>query len=263
MTGLDAPDAQAGEDLEPIELALWMGQLLMDNGAESERVEQTMRICGESLGSPFSAVHVTYEGLWITCRTPATSTVLRRARPSAVNMSLLEALSHVIHRVGEGAVGRRELGAALAQLQDAPRHYPAWLTGVAVALACAAFSRLFQGDWGAFLATFVGAGGAMALRHSVATRKPNRLIFAGGSAAAASFLVGLLQRCFELSATPGAAYVACALMVVPGVPSINAVQDLIKGHIAVGLARSAETVLLILAGALGILLGLALAWVGS
>jgi uncharacterized membrane protein YjjP (DUF1212 family) len=244
-----------------------MGQLLMDHGAESERVERTMHACGESLGCSFSAVLVTYDALWICRRETATSTVLRRARPSAVNMSLIEALSHLSHRLGEsvaeGGVGRRELGAALAQLERGPRHYPAWLTGVAVALACAAFSRLFQGDWGAFLATFVGAGGAMALRHSVAARKPNRLIFAGGSAAAAAFLVGLLQRVFELSATAGAAYVACALMVVPGVPSINAVQDLIKGHVAVGLARAAETGLLILAGALGILLGLGLAWVGS
>jgi uncharacterized membrane protein YjjP (DUF1212 family) len=240
-----------------------MGQLLMDHGAETERVEQTMHACGKSFGCAFSAVLVTHEALWLCRRGSVTSTVLRRARPSAVNMSLIEALSHLSHRVGEGAVGRRELGAALAQLERAPRHYPAWLTGVAVALACAAFSRLFQGDWGAFFATFVGAGGAMALRHSVAARKPNRLIFAGGSAAAAAFLVGLLQRFFELSATAGAAYVACALMVVPGVPSINAVQDLIKGHVAVGLARAAETGLLILAGALGILLGLGLAWVGS
>jgi uncharacterized membrane protein YjjP (DUF1212 family) len=70
-------------------------------------------------------------------------------------------------------------------------------------------------------------------------------------------VVSILQRCFALTATPAAAYAACALMVIPGVPLLNAVQDMIKGHLGVALARALDAGSLIIAATLGLLLGLA------
>ena len=245
-----------GSDPESTELALWMGQLLMDHGAESERVEQGITACGVAFDCHWSAVLVTYDALFVAEHGEPTE--VRRARPRVVDMHMIEELSHLRHRILEGVLSRLELRDALAKIETAPRHYSAQVTGLAIALACAAFSRLFQGDWGAFAVTFIGSGAAMFLRHFHARRKPNRLIFVGASAFAAALIVGLLQRLTNISHTPQAAYAACALMVVPGVPAINAVQDLFRGYIGVALARIAETILVILAGTLGIVLGLAL-----
>jgi uncharacterized membrane protein YjjP (DUF1212 family) len=178
-----------------------------------------------------------------------------------VNMSLIEQLSHLNHRVCRGELNAEQLRAELRSVEAAPRHYSPGLTTLAVALACAAFSRLFQGDWPAFAATFIASASAMWVRHHYAKRAPNRLIFAAFSAAVAGGVVGATQTLFELSRTPAAAYVACVLMLVPGVPAINAAQDFIKGHLTVALSRAAEAALIVLAAALGLLLGLRLAQV--
>jgi uncharacterized membrane protein YjjP (DUF1212 family) len=257
------PDAVArAASTEVLELALWMGQLLMDNGAESERVEQTVRACGEHLGGSFGAVLVTYEAILVGEPSAGGRLArMRKVRPVTVNMSMIEKLSHVSHRVQRGELRAPELRSELERIERAPRHYSPFLGGVAVALACAAFSRLFQCDWGAFLVTFAGAGAAMLVRHFYQKRLPNRLFFASVSAAVASFVVGALDPLFAWSATPGPAIVASALMLVPGVPSINAVQDMIKGHLGVAVARAFEAVLIIVSATLGLLLGIGLSQV--
>jgi uncharacterized membrane protein YjjP (DUF1212 family) len=242
---------------EDVELALTMGQLLMDHGAQSDVVEQAVRAAGTSLGIRWDAVLVTYNALVVTERSGDTyTTTVRRVGPRAVNMSLLATADQLGRQVSDGKLSSAQLGQALRELASAPRHYPPALTAVAVGLACAAFSRLFQGDWPAFAATFAGSAGAMWVRHHYAKRAPNRLIFAAVSACVAGSIVGGLQQLFGLSGTPAAAYVACILMLVPGVPAINAVQDLIRGHVSVALARGAETILVLLAAALGLMLSL-------
>jgi uncharacterized membrane protein YjjP (DUF1212 family) len=241
------------------ELCLWMGQLLMDNGAESERVERTMRAAGATFGCSWSSVLVTYDALLITELTGTSHrTKLHRVRPRAVNMSLIEQISHLSHRLNKKELSAGELRTALERIERTPRHYSAPLTIVTVGLGCAAFSRLFQGDWGAFAATFAGTASAMWVRHYYARREPNRLIFVGVSALLAATVVGALQRLLAISETPSAAFVASALMLVPGVPAINAAQDMIKGHLGVAVPRAVEAALVILAGALGLMLSLKL-----
>jgi uncharacterized membrane protein YjjP (DUF1212 family) len=245
-------------EAEAMALALWMGQLLMDNGAESERVAQTVSSCAERLGCPLLGVLVTYEALVVRAVNPRHAAELRKVRPVAVNMSLIEELSHLSHQVARGELGRAELRRELTTLEHTPRHYPPWLTCAAVALACAAFSRLFGGDWGAFVITFVGSGAAMAARHYSAKLRPNRLLFAAMSAAVAAFSVCMLQQRLALSHTEGAALTASVLMLVPGVPAINAVQDMIKGHLSVAVARACEVVVIVVSAALGLALGVGL-----
>jgi len=247
---------------EGVELALTMGQLLMDHGAESELVEQTVRQCGASLGCRWEAVLVTYNALVTTVlHGDGSRMVMRRVGPRAVDMSMVERVSHLSQQVIDGTLSPAGLKLALRQLEGAPRHYSPGLTILAVGLACAAFSRLFHGDWPAFGVTFAGTAGAMLVRHYYVKIKPNRLLYAAVSACVAGSIVGGLQSLFSLSQAPHAAYVACALMLVPGVPAINAVQDLIKGHLSVALARGLETAVITLAATLGLMLGLSFAQV--
>ena len=57
---------------------------------------------------------------------------------------------------------------------------------------------------------------------------------------------------FMLSATPWHPLMACALFIVPGVPLINFVSDMVDGYIEVGMIRALNTLLMILAMAFGI-----------
>ena len=57
-----------------------------------------------------------------------------------------------------------------------------------------------------------------------------------------------------MSGTPYHPLLACALFIVPGVPIINFVDDMIDNYIQVGIVRAVNTVLMVCAMAFGIVI---------
>lgn len=259
-----APNKKVSPSLERealadiVDLALTAGQLLMQNGAESQRVEETVQLLGTGLGCDWGNVLVSYNAIIVThVSGDEFRTKIRRVGVLGVNMSLIEAISHLIHRVEEGKYDRFKVRAELERLDATPRHYNRWVTALAVGLACAAFSRLFGGDWPVFGVTLAAATLAMVVRHELTHRNFNLLLGVIITAFVAGGLVGLANW-FQFSPHPELALAASVLLLVPGVPFINAVEDLIKGHIVVGLARGTGSGLIILAIALGLILAIQL-----
>ena len=253
-----APDKKVKPSLERealadiVDLALTAGQLLMQNGAESQRVEETVRLLGTGLGCDWGNVLVSYNAIIVThVSGDEFRTKIRRVGAMGVNMSLFEAISHLTHRVEEGKYDRLKVRAELERLSATPRHYNRWVTALAVGLA------LFGGDWPVFGVTLTAAALAMAVRHELAYRNFNMLLVVIITAFVAGGLVGLVNR-FYFSPHPELALAASVLLLVPGVPFINAVEDLIKGYIVVGLARGTASGLIILAIALGLILAMQL-----
>ena len=241
-----------------VDVALTAGQLLMQNGAESQRVEETVRLLGTGLGCDWGNVLVSYNAIIVThVSGDEFRTKIRRVDAIGVNMSLLEAISHLTHRVEEGKFDRFQVRAELDRIKATPRNYNRWATALAVGLACAAFSRLFGGDWLVFGVTLAAATLAMVVRHELTHRKFNMLLGVIITAFVAGGLAGPLNW-FHFSPHPELALAASVLLLVPGVPFINAVEDLIKGYIVVGLARGAASGLIILAIALGLIMAMQL-----
>jgi uncharacterized membrane protein YjjP (DUF1212 family) len=227
----------------------------LENGAESERVEHTIRNCGHGLGCQWSEVLVGYNALTVSYESAGEfHTKVRSTRPRAVDLQVIESISALTHRVAAGQVRPAEFRSALERIQSAPRHYSPKLTAVAVAVGCGAFCKLFHGDWGAFFATVFGASLAMRTRQCVIHRGANPYLSTTLAAAVSGTVVAVLETLFAVSATPAAALSACVLMLVPGVTFIDAVEDAVKGHLEVALARAAEAALVILFSTLGVLL---------
>ncbi len=245
-----------------IDLALWAGQLLMHNGAETQRVEETVRTLGAGLGCDWGDVFVSPTSITVTHFSQGElHTTVRRVRNAgvndSVNMALIEGISHLTHRVAEGQLDQSQVWAELWRIDLETRSYNRWLTIAMIGLACAAYSRLFGGDWSVFSTTLVSASAAMFVRQTLSQRQFNPLIIVIITAFAAGLLVGIgswLQLCHQ----PGLALAASTLLLVPGVPFINGVEDLIKGHTSVGLARGIAGLLIIFAIALGLLLAMRL-----
>ncbi|MFN2203285.1 MAG: threonine/serine exporter family protein [Caldilineaceae bacterium] len=248
---------------EVVNLALWSGQLLMENGAESQRVEETIRSLGDGLGCDFGDVFVSYNALIVSHSSRGEfRTKTRRIGPAGVNLTLVAAMSHLRHRVEEGKFDAAMVRKDLMRIVDTPRHYNRWLTVLMVGLACAAFSRLFGGDWFVFAVTLVAASLGMWVRQELARRHLNVLLVVAVSAFVAGAVVGL-TRLFAPPFATEISMAASVLLLIPGVPFVNAVEDLIKGYTAVGLARFTTSFLIILAIALGLILAMVLTGVKS
>lgn len=244
-----------------VDLALWAGQLLMQNGAESLRIEETIHRLGTALGCDWMDIFVSSNDIAVTTISGLDfRTKIRRVVGVGVNMTIVAGVSRLSRRVEHGELNRAQVRAELERIAGGSHHYPRWLVVPMIGFACAAFSRLFGGDWAVFVVTFVAASLALVVRQELTKRHFNPLLVT----VATAFVAGLLaSSALWVSTTPETALAASALLLVPGVPLITAAEDLITGHLVVGLARGFYGMLVSLAIALGLLLAINLTGVGG
>jgi uncharacterized membrane protein YjjP (DUF1212 family) len=241
-----------------IDLSLWAGQMLLQHGAASQRVEETIHHLGTGLGCDWIDILVSPNVIIVTTSSGQEfRTKLRRVVRFGVNLWVVTAVNDLSRRVTAGQMDRHQVRQALAEIDQEPLQYNRWLTVVMVGLACAAFSRLFAGDWPVFGITFLAAAVAMFVRQELSRRyfNPNLVVVI------VAFIAGLIAgsaALFQLSLTPNTALVSSVLLLVPGVPLINAADDLLKGHLIMGIARGVTGLIVSLAIALGLLLAMRL-----
>lgn len=251
----------AWEELtDVIDLALWTGKLMLEHGAPAPRIERTVELIGTSLGcdkldifvSPNVIMATTTEGLEF--RTKA-----RRVGPLHVNISRVVALGDMARDVSTGRSGRVELRRRLEKLAASQPDYPRPLAVLMVGVACAAFSRLFGGDWATFGIVLVAASIGMATRMQLAARHYAPVLTVLAVSFVASGIAALATR-WVPTATPEHALAASVLLLVPGVPLINAFEELVRGYSLMAVSRGVLGLALSLAIALGMLV--ATQWLG-
>ncbi len=250
------PPLEREELRDVIDLALWSGQLLLQHGAETERVEETVHRIGTGLGCEWMDILVSPNALVATTISgDEFRTKIRRVVPHSINMSAIVEINTVSRKVTAGQMDRFAVRQELRRISDAPAHYPRWLVVLLVGLACAAFSRLFGGDWVIFGVTFLAASLAAYTRQMLHRRQFNPLLVIAVTAFVAGIVASLSAR-LQLSATPQIALTAAVLLLVPGVPLINSAEDILKGHMVTGLVRGINGIVISLSIALGLLLAL-------
>jgi uncharacterized membrane protein YjjP (DUF1212 family) len=149
-----------------VDLALWAGQLMLQYGAQSERVEETVHHLGTGLGCDWLDILVSPNVLIVTTISGEEfRTKVRRVPDFKVDFSVVAAVNDLKYRVAAGRLDRLTLRAELERISNMPGHYNRWLVVAMVGLACAAFSRLFEGDWPVFVMTFLAAATAMFVRQ--------------------------------------------------------------------------------------------------
>ncbi len=241
-----------------IDLALWAGQLLLQSGAESQQVEETVHRLGTGLGCDWLDILVSPNALVITATSDGEfRTKVRRVVNIGVNMRVVVEVSTLVQRVLTGELDRHELRIELQRISQFQPGYSRWTVALMVGLACGAFSSLFGGDWLIFAITFAAAGAAMLLRQELGKRHFNPFL----SAVLTSFLatsIASIAPLFQLGNQPQVAVISAVLLLVPGVPLINSVQDLLKGSMLTGIARGVTGGVIAACIALGLLLAMSL-----
>jgi uncharacterized membrane protein YjjP (DUF1212 family) len=217
--------------------ALQIGRLLQQNGADTEAVEAAVARFATAFGCEANLM-VSYEALLLTLVAgDHFRTKIGHKLPAMnVGMSAIEALNRLVDEVESGRRGLAEAGAELDAIEHRPPVYTPWLVAAALGLTAASLSRLFGGDWPTFaIAGLAGAAGT-SLRLLLGRRHFNP-IFVPFAAACLSGVIGGGAVLVGAGGSPVLCLVAPAMIIVPGVPLINGVQDLIKNHMTLGLSR--------------------------
>lgn len=238
-----------------IDLSLWAGQLLLQHGAESARIEETVHRLGTGLGADWMDVLVSPNAIAVTTVSGQEfRTKIRRVVSIGVNMHILDEVNTVRRQVESGAFDRQQVRESFQRIDHLPKQYSRWQVVLMVGLACAAFSRLFGGDWAVFGVTFTASACAMWVRQELQRRYFNALVVVIITAFVAA-VIASGAALFKLSPQPQTALAASVLLLVPGAHLINAAEDLIAGHLVIGMVRGVIGGLV----ALGIALGMVVA----
>ncbi len=239
-----------------IDLALWAGQMLMQGGAESQRVEETVHRLGTGLGCDWMDVLVSPNAIVVTTTSGNEfRTKTRRVVRLGVNLWMVSAVNRLSRRVNEEKLDRFQVRSELERIDATAPQYPRWLVAGMVGVGCAAFSRLFGGDWPIFAVTFVAAFLTMLLRQELQHWNWNPLLtvvvcaFVGGVLAGSAVSFGM---------QPEVGLISAVLLLVPGVHLLTSAEDLLQGHLVTGLVRGVHGLLISLAIAMGLLLALGL-----
>lgn len=227
-------------------LLLRTGQLLMESGADTNRIVRDLKRTAAYMGIPEEKInmHVMYTTLMLNVSDGDHSyTKFRKCQHHGVNMTIISALSKLTWRALENSYTLGQYETELNRVECLKRHYSPALTMTAAGIACGSFSLLFGGDMIAFFCTAISATFAFWLRHLCNSWKINPYASVAIAAFTATVLAYLTQF-FANSATPWHPMIACALFIVPGIPLINAVDDMLHNYIVAGMTRAMNTLLI-------------------
>ncbi len=246
----DAPLSAPASLSSRVDLLVQTGSLLLQHGADAGRVEASLQQMEAGLGIERIDVVVMSKTLLLTAtRQDAHHTRVARVPIVGVNMNSLNEVEQLLGLFQQGRVTPGQLAVILEQIAILPHHYSRGMIVAATGLACAAFCRLFGGDWAALAITGVASAVAAWVRMELNRRQVNYFLVVLITALVASLLA---SSALWVSQTPQSALTAAVLLLVPGVPLINASVDILRGHISAGLARATTSLVVFLGIALGL-----------
>ena len=141
-----------------------------------------------------------------------------------------------------------EIRRRYVELISKPRIDPIFVL-LCVGLANASFCRLFGGDWTAMCIVFTSTLVGFAVKQRMQAHGVNHFLIFIISAFMASMCASISLR---FDCTSEVAMATSVLFLVPGVPLINGVIDIMEGHILIGCSRLINALLLIVCIAVGL-----------
>jgi uncharacterized membrane protein YjjP (DUF1212 family) len=214
---------------------------MMESGAETYRVEDTMMRIAASYGIMETHSFVTPTGIIISLK-GNNPTQLVRISNRSTDLEKVARVNNISRKI---AIGELEVDVAYELLQELKAShlaFPIWIQIFAAATASGSFLIMFKGVWADFLPALIvggiGYSSLLFIQHYTQVKFFAEFI--------ASLIIGVLSFQFvgvgfgqELDKI----IIGSVMPLVPGLLITNAVRDLMVGHFVSGLSKGAEAFL--------------------
>ncbi|UYM17553.1 threonine/serine exporter family protein [Endozoicomonas euniceicola] len=236
-------------------LLLDIAVLLMSSGAHTERVNRNIQRISESLGYHADLLF-SLSGITLTIsanQKPGPHyTAFRQIKSYGVHMGVVSAISRLSWATHEGRMDLSAVQKEVERIKKLP-HYPKAALVIMVMLAGMAFCRVAGGETYPVILAGLATGSGFLTRHSLLSRGYNVVLSIACASFVASGVSGMGIIC-SLGQFPEIAVATSVLFLIPGVPMINSVIDLMHGHTVIGHARGVQGAVISFAIAIGIIL---------
>ena len=235
------------------ELILSVGQLLMENGASADRIVRITKRVAAFMGIAEEKfhLHIMYTTLMLNISDERNShTSFRKCVKHAVDMRIISSISKLSWQAFSEHYTMEEFQGRLKEISKRPRFYTEWQVVLAIGIACGAYGILFGCDMTAAIYTAFSAMFGKVIQNYCHKSGINAYVgisFAAFTATTAAYFAHFLP-----TQTPWQPIIACALFIVPGVPIINGLTDLLNTYLISGAARFLHTIMIVGGMAFGI-----------
>ncbi len=240
-----------------LDFVMEAGEVLLKNGAEVSRTQQTMEIMAKSLGVDSFHGYVLTNGLFASMGADYGQPAQIRSVPaSEVHLGRVEAVNDLSRRIAQGKLGLEQACQELEQIKNMA-YAPKVQQILAGGLGSACFALLFGGAWqDGVIALLVGMGLQVFLQW-MNRWGLNKLItkFLGAAFVA---LATMLLNLTGIGVQPDKSIIGALMYLVPGMAMMLSVRDLIMADFLSGTIRLLDALLtaLCIACGVGLVLGL-------
>lgn len=241
-------------------VAIHAGAIMMENGAETYRVEDTINHILELADKKDSSSLVIATAIAITLyeEDEQPMTVVRRIHRRGVNLNMVYQVNNLSRSLCRGALSLKEAEEELKQFEN-EKQYGRLLNYIGICGVSSTFTVLVGGSlFDASAALLIGIALAAMMDCLDRTRitKFFRYTIAG-------LLVAVLAR-FAESFAPfpldsGAIIIGSIMPILPGILFTNAIRDILYGDYMAAVVRMTEAILVATAIALGVAIGIGVA----
>lgn len=242
-----------------MDICLLAGKIMLKNGAETYRVEETVERMAKAAQLTNVQSLVTTTGIFLSFEDRDKGELMQMIRIDNrfYNLTKVTEVNEISRKFVAHVITPDEAYDRLIHIENAPPVYPSWLIHVASGIAGAGFSYIFGGSYSdmfpAFIAGFIASLSLVIIQKYFKIRFIAEFMasFFGGATA---ILLVFLQIGINLDQI----IIGCLMPLVPGVPLTNAVSDLISGDFIAGVSRGAEAIFTSLSIVAGIALAIGL-----
>lgn len=239
---------QQKEESLLLDACIMAGKILMENGAEMARVEDTMnRILDVNHGTNEATSFVIPTGIFVTSRF-GNSTVMKRIVSRTQNMEKIVAVNDASRAFVQEDIDVETFHSRIHTIQKETPDFPQWLRIVSAGLVSACMMLIFEGSFKDFIPTFaIGLLGYtiyLWIARTIKVRFVQEFVSCFIMASLANYLysIGLIVR---LDTT----IIGSIVVLVPGLQIMNSIRDFFVGNTISGTVFMIEATLI--AGMIG------------
>lgn len=235
------------------------GEIMLKNGAETYRIEETMdhmaKACGASMVESF--VIPTGVFLTVTDGTGHSVTAIRRVRDRTINLDRIAKVNELSRRLVDQRIEYMNANVILNYISRERTGFSLLPSMIASGAIGGGTAVLQEGVFFEVLAAFVAAMLVRYIAHIVSRLHGGQFIFEFLGGMAVAFCGASLHLLWpNLGADP--VIIGGIMPLVPGVAITNAIRDVIAGDLLSGISRGLEAALTSAAVAMGVVIVLAL-----
>jgi uncharacterized membrane protein YjjP (DUF1212 family) len=239
------------DDIRIPHIAAKAGQIILESGGETYRVEETiLRIC-KAYGLEDSDSFVTPTGIMlsVTCKNGTTSSVVKRIRKRSVDLEKIARVNEISRALSKEIYPVSDLEAKLKDIENLRRYS----TTTSLLFACfgaGSFSLLFGGSFKDFFCAFFIGLLIKSMSNFLDSLDVNYFfvnIVGGAIAAALSILFSQLGLATNLDKV----IIGAIMLLVPGLAITNGIRDTLAGDLVSGVSRAVEAFIIAIAIAVG------------